>query len=66
MSVCKKPRLLAPPIMHNGAKPLLNYHFNVYISTYFTDIIILKEKIDKFEHRNVKVDILEYFKFGAI
>ena len=54
MSVCKKPRLLAPPIMHTGAKP-----FNV--STKFTDLIILKMRIDKFEHRNLKVDIFEYF-----
>ena len=61
MSVCKKPRLLAPPIMHTGAKPFMNCHFNVNVSTKFTDLIILKMRIDKFEHRNLKVDIFEYF-----
>ena len=28
-------------------------------------MIILKERIDKFERTNLKVDNLEYFKFGA-
>ena len=67
MSVCKKPRLLAPPIMHNGAKLLMNYYFNVYIFTsisiYFTAMIILKRRIDKFKHRKLKVVIFEDFKF---
>ena len=69
MSVCKKPRLLAPPIMHNEAKPLMNYHLNVYIfasiSIYFTAMIILKRRIDKFKHRKLKVVIFEDFKFRA-